>query len=407
MLGVGAIPAASAGPVLHVSRSSVDFSHVAANFASPVQPVFITNTGDAVLNLSQLSISGPQAAEFTLAGTCGTPSSLAPGEDCRIDLVMKKTTTQTVLTAESAALAIQSDASPTTKTITLTGVIDPHYGAVPFIVPAPPFVNFGNQEVASTAPPMVLTVFNATSLFNFAIDALEFTGGDAADFSVASPCAIDKKLVTGQTCAISVTFHPQEAGPRSTELLLGLSGTGMTAGAYVAYRYSITGVGRAGPPKQPVTVVEYYNASLNHYFITWIPGEIAILDAGVTIKGWTRTGKSFNTHASPQAGTTAVCRFYIPPEKGNSHFFGRGTAECAATGQKNPTFTLEDPAFMHMYLPAAGNCPPETVEVYRVFSNRPDANHRYMIDSAVRDEMVSHSWLAEGDGPRLVVMCAP
>src|SRR4030095_5985507 len=37
------------------------------------------------------------------------------------------------------------------------------------------------------------------------------------------------------------------------------------------------------------TVVEYYNPSLDHYFITWIAAEIAILDAGVAIQGWTRT----------------------------------------------------------------------------------------------------------------------
>jgi hypothetical protein len=30
-----------------------------------------------------------------------------------------------------------------------------------------------------------------------------------------------------------------------------------------------------------------------------------------------------------------------------------------------------------------------------------------MTDRALRDEMVAEGWLAEGDGPDLVVMCAP
>jgi hypothetical protein len=102
-----------------------------------------------------------------------------------------------------------------------------------------------------------------------------------------------------------------------------------------------------------------------------------------------------------------VCRYYIPPDKGDSHFFGRGTAECDATGQKNPTFVLEDPAFMNMILPMGGVCPAGTTNIYRVFSNRPDANHRYMTDKTVRDQMVAKGWVAEGDGPDLVVMCAP
>ena len=108
-----------------------------------------------------------------------------------------------------------------------------------------------------------------------------------------------------------------------------------------------------------------------------------------------------------RTGTSPVCRYYIPPDLGDSHFFGRGTAECAATGQKNPRFDLEDPAFMQMFLPAAGVCPANTVEVYRVFSNRFDANHRYMTDKAIRAQMTGKGWVAEGDGPDVVVMCAP
>ena len=61
---------------------------------------------------------------------------------------------------------------------------------------------------------------------------------------------------------------------------------------------------------------------------------------------------------------------------------------------------------MAMRLPTAGVCPFGLAPVYRVFSNRRDANHRYMTDKATRTAMVSKGWLAEGDGPDLVVMCA-
>ena len=162
----------------------------------------------------------------------------------------------------------------------------------------------------------------------------------------------------------------------------------------------------AGPPV--AMAVEFYNASLDHYFISHIVGETAILDAGVTIKGWTRTGQSFNVYAAAGTGTSPVCRFYIPPGKGDSHFYGRGTAECDATGAANPSFVNEDPQFFHVALPAAGTCATGAIPVYRVFSNRADANHRYMIDRALRDQMVNdRHWLAEGDGPDLVVMCVP
>jgi hypothetical protein len=155
-----------------------------------------------------------------------------------------------------------------------------------------------------------------------------------------------------------------------------------------------------------VDVIEFYNAGLDHYFITYGAQEISDLDTGVH-KGWARTTKSFKAYTTPQTGTSPVCRFYIPPAQGDSHFFGRGTQECTDTAAKFPTFIEEDPAFMQMFLPVAGVCPANTTEVYRVFSNRADANHRYMTDKAVRDAMVAKGWLAEGDGPNLVVMCAP
>ena len=63
---------------------------------------------------------------------------------------------------------------------------------------------------------------------------------------------------------------------------------------------------------QSVQVVEYYNASFDHYFITWVPDEIAKLDDGSVIKGWTRTGRTWRTYTAAQAGTSPVCRFYIP-----------------------------------------------------------------------------------------------
>ena len=157
----------------------------------------------------------------------------------------------------------------------------------------------------------------------------------------------------------------------------------------------------------PVSVLEFYHESLDHYFISWVPEEIGKLVAGTVIKGWRATGQSFLAYVTARAGTSPVCRYYIPPGLGDTHFFGRGTAECTETGQKFPAFILEDPAFMHVFLPNAGVCPASTTPVYRVFSNRADANHRYMTSLALRGLMVGYGWLIEGDGPDAVVMCSP
>jgi 6-phosphogluconolactonase (cycloisomerase 2 family) len=195
------------------------------------------------------------------------------------------------------------------------------------------------------------------------------------------------------------------------------SGTLNTAGAY-SFTVGVTdslgasmsaaksvAVG-GGTIPAPVTVVEFYNASLDHYFITYAADEIAKLDNGM-FKGWARTGLSFKAFATAQSGTSAVCRIYIPPGKGDGHYFGRDANECDGTMAKNPTFVLESSAFFHLYPPTLGICAAGQVPVYRVYSNRADANHRYTTDRAVRDQMVGKGWLAEGDGADTVVMCAP
>ena len=98
------------------------------------------------------------------------------------------------------------------------------------------------------------------------------------------------------------------------------------------------------------TAVEFYNPTLNHYFITAYPEEAAALDAGTNVKGWTRTGGQFTVFTDPAPGLQAVCRFFGTPGKGpNSHFYTADAAECAKV-KTLPAWTFEAIAF---YIPTA------------------------------------------------------
>ena len=158
----------------------------------------------------------------------------------------------------------------------------------------------------------------------------------------------------------------------------------------------------------PIAAVEFYNAALDHYFISSLAGDIDALDSR-RIAGWTRTGLTFNVFPSQAASggsAQAVCRIIIPPPHGDSHFFGRSAEECADTLAKFPFMRQETPSAFFIALPAAGVCPAGTVPVYRAFDDRDDANHRYTTSRAVRDQMGMMGWEIEGDGPDFVVMCA-
>jgi hypothetical protein len=400
-VALGAASGATAAPEAELSRAAIIFGRVPAEVLSTVQPVFVTNTGDAPLHISGLALSGPNVAEFSVAGTCGPPVALAPGARCRLDFRMRFPSVVTGIRTATATL--QTDASPAPPAIALQGIDDEGPGYLPND-PTPDWIDFPPQPVGTAAVAQTITISNPATQ-TFKVTAFELVGGDAADFTLSTSCPVGSTIAPEASCAATIGFVPTASGPRSTELLFSLQYFTINGST----RYSVTGVGGAGtpPPAGSSKVVEYYNASLDHYFITWLKAEQDNLDAGKTPTKWIRTGYSFNTYTAAQAGTSPVCRYYIPPAKGDSHFFGRGTTECNATGAANPTFVLEDPAFMQLFLPVAGNCPAGTTPIYRVFSNRPDANHRYMTDKAVRDSMVAKGWLAEGDGPDLIVMCAP
>ena len=162
----------------------------------------------------------------------------------------------------------------------------------------------------------------------------------------------------------------------------------------------------SGLPSASV-VVEYYWATRDHYFITAAPAEIAALDAAPP-GGWARTGKTFYGYLGPVAGASPVCRFYLPPAAGDSHFYSASPAECAAVQIKFPTFVYEAPNVFFIALPDAtsGACQAGMLPVYRLWNNRVDGNHRYTTDPAIRDQMLARGYVPEGYGPDSVIMCA-
>ncbi len=173
----------------------------------------------------------------------------------------------------------------------------------------------------------------------------------------------------------------------------------------------------AQPHAATVDAIEFYHAGFDHYFITRLPEEIDALDSG-RLTGWTRTGRAFEvfaTAAEGGQGVNPVCRFYIPPGKGDSHFFSASLAECSAILGKIPFdpnyagYVYESPDAFYAALPdtATGACPAGTVPVYRLWNQRGDSNHRYTTDPGIKTAMLAKGYLAEGYGNEAVSLCSP
>jgi hypothetical protein len=157
-----------------------------------------------------------------------------------------------------------------------------------------------------------------------------------------------------------------------------------------------------------VQAIEYHNAALDHYFITASQSEIGALDSG-QFTGWVRTGLAINVHAQAMGSANPVCRIYLPPSYGDSHFYSASPAECAETMIRYPWFDYEAANVFYANLPdpVTGACPSGMVPVYRVWNRRVDTNHRYMTARSLRDQMVAQGYVAEGYGPDAVIMCSP
>jgi len=171
------------------------------------------------------------------------------------------------------------------------------------------------------------------------------------------------------------------------------------------FEYAVSGASQS----TTVSVIEYYHAAFDHYFITAIPEEIKLLDNGHYV-GWVRTGLQFKAHAAEQIGTSPVCRFFttaFAPK--SSHFHTPFASECA-TVQANPDWLFENAKAFYIALPEDdGSCATGLTPVYRLYNKGQGGapNHRYTADVVAHAQTVARGWIPEGLGTVAAEMCSP
>ncbi len=265
---------------------------------------------------------------------------------------------------------------------------------------------------AVTSPPSVFGIPTQFSIFapvpaGWTAVNLGYDGGTVAQY-LASDLWLDDGTVVGimDWFPNSTTYDSGSAQVRAFMVRGGGTGTG--AHAAVAVLSLPTS---APPPPTTVPVVEFYDAHLDHYFITANADEMAKLDNG-TFQGWARTGETFNAYgpgSSGRSGRRPVCREYGNPLYGlDSHFYSASPDECfASLVTTSGSWLLEASEVFEMDLPnpVSGACPAGGVPVYRIWNQRQDSNHRYTTKIAIRDQMVAKGGVAEGYGPTAVALC--
>ena len=152
----------------------------------------------------------------------------------------------------------------------------------------------------------------------------------------------------------------------------------------------------------PITVVEYFNSTLNAYFITGRSSEQSALDASPS---FLRTGMSFQALSTNlvTGGAGGICRFYVAltAPYASTHFYGRQGVDCESLRSKNLSgFAWEGFDFAFPSTPTSANvCPNGTKPIYRSFraaSGGVTPNHRYTSDFTAYTGNAALGFVGEG-----------
>ncbi|MFN0299593.1 MAG: choice-of-anchor D domain-containing protein [Burkholderiales bacterium] len=216
-------------PVVTLSSAAVAFGAHSVNSASPATTVTLMNTDPATsLNISNLNLTGTNAAEFSRTGTCLPNTTVAPNSSCTLIMTFTPTGTgarAATLTVVSNALGHQSIALSGTGTIS----------SAPAVMLSATTLTFSGQPVGTSSGQQAILVSN-TGNATLPISTVSANG----DFGVSRTCGAT--LAPSTNCQIAVTFTPTATGARIGQVTIAtgaagsphtvdVSGTGMPAGA--------------------------------------------------------------------------------------------------------------------------------------------------------------------------------
>jgi len=197
----------ASAPAASLSPATLSFPSTAVGSTATAMSTTLSNTGNATLNISGITLTGANTADFaitTSATACGT--TLAAGSTCTISV----TFTPAAAASYTASISVADDAtgSPQTATLSGTGTAAP----VPVASLSPTTLTFPATTAGSTATAMSTTLSNTgNAVLN--ITGITLTGANAADFAITtSDTACGTSLAAGSTCTISATFTPATAG---------------------------------------------------------------------------------------------------------------------------------------------------------------------------------------------------
>jgi len=217
LTGVGVQPA----PAVTLNPGSTPFSNQLIGTQGATTNVQLTNSGTATLNITGISLTGTDSAQFALVTpTSGSPicpqtaSTLGAGNSCFLGVQFAPTTIGT----KSANVSVSDDASGSPQMVSLSGT-----GINPAVTLSPPSLTF-SQPVGSSAT-MNIQLSNAGTT-PLSITSITLAGTDSSQFALVAPaggsspaCSFGGSTINaGNSCFLGVQFSPTSTGAKTASV---------------------------------------------------------------------------------------------------------------------------------------------------------------------------------------------
>jgi phosphatidylserine/phosphatidylglycerophosphate/cardiolipin synthase-like enzyme len=287
------------------------FPSTTIGIASPAQSVTLTNSGNASLTVSGISITGANASSFSETTTCS--AVLSAGNSCSISVIFTPAAAGNL----AAAISVADNATGSPHTVALAGTGIPVQSAQAVL--SATSISFPNTTVGSTSAVQMVTLSNPGTL-TLNLSGITLTGANAADFASTNNCGIS--LSAGTSCTISASFTPAATGTFAASIsvadsaaaspqTIALAGTGTPA---LVAQAVLSPTSLTFPNTASGTTSAAMTSTLSN------PGTLALNISGVTVTGANASAFAQTNNCGSSLTPAATCTIsatFTPPATGN------------------------------------------------------------------------------------------
>jgi hypothetical protein len=277
---------------LVVAPANLGFQAQTLKMPSAASVVTLSNPGTTAVQISSVSVVGPNNGDFLQTNNC--PATLNPGAGCQASVIFQPVAGG----ARTASLSFADSAAGSPQIVTLSGT-----GLVPAVTLSPGSLSFALQLAGTSSAAASSTLLNAGN-GGLVISSLGLSGANATEFSATQNCGA--MLAPGASCAVSVVFQPQPGQAGAAAATLSINDNALDSPETIALAGSVDDFSLTASTSGNVTAAVSAGATANYGLqinsLNGFAGSVALSCSGAPAQA------SCSVSPSPMAvsGTGAV-----------------------------------------------------------------------------------------------------